>query len=81
MDKMEIKIEKDVLDKTTKCNCDFSCLSGDNTCRCEVIEMTGISSIKVNPNPNLPCSYHLPFHKSHFCVCPTRRELYKQYKI
>ncbi len=77
----EIKIDKGILKKTTRCNFDFSCLTGDKTCLCEVIDQKGFSSIKVRPNPDLPCSYNLPFNKSHYCICPTRREIYQKYKI
>ena len=79
MDKLEI--DKAVLKKTTRCKYDFSCLSGDHSCMCEVIELKGISSIKIRPNPYTPCSYDLPFHQSHYCVCPTRREIFVKYKI
>ena len=81
MKKADIEVDKAVLKKTTRCHCDFSCLSGDDTCMCEVSEQTGLTSIKVMPNPDRSCAYLLRFNKSHYCVCPTRRELYKQHKI
>ena len=81
MKKADIEIDKAVLKKTTRCDYDFSCLSGDYSCMCEVIELKGFSSIKVKPKPDRPCSYLLRFHQSHYCVCPTRREIFVKYKI
>ena len=81
MKKVDIEIDKDVLKRTTRCNDDFSCLSGDHSCMCEVKDLKGLTSIKVIPNPDRPCHYLLKFHKSHYCVCPTRRAIYEKYKI
>ena len=81
MKKVDIEIDKAVLKKTSRCNFDFICLSEDHSCMCEVKDLKGLTSIKVKPNPDRPCPYLLRFHKSHYCVCPTRREIYNKYKI
>lgn len=77
---VNIKIDNFVLGKTTRFERDFSCLSEDNlTPLCEVIDLKGFHQLR--SNLILPCSYHLPFNESLFCICPTRRELHHHYKI
>ena len=78
MDKFEIDIF--VLRKTTNCDRDFKCLSGDNSCMCEVIDVGKVATVKIKSKPDSPCPYCFSFNKSHFCLCPTRNEIYKQYE-
>lgn len=79
---VNIRIDNFVLGKTTKCERNFSCLSEDTpTPLCEVIAHNSLSKVvKVNPKPGRSCSYHFDLNTFHYCLCPTRVELYKQYK-
>ena len=79
MDKLEIS--DSILEKATKCERGFKCLSGDNTCVCEVDDSSKLPLIKVKPKPDLSCPYCFSFNKSRYCRCPTRREIYMKYKM
>ena len=75
----KIKIPDSVKQNTTKCERDFKCLSDDNSCMCEVIEGSKFPSLKIKSKPEPPCPYCFTSNTSHFCVCPTRNAIYKQY--
>ena len=77
MDKIEI--DDSFKEKTTKCNNDFSCLMGDHSCMCEAIEDTNCCSIKIKPKPDLSCKYYVSPYGT--CMCPTRVEIYRKYKM
>ena len=79
MDKFEVAPA--VKDKTTKCERDFTCLTGDNSCLCEVIEGGSLATVKIQSKPDPPCPYCFSLNTFHYCLCPTRNELYKQYKM
>ena len=77
----DLQIDQYVLAKTTKCKCGFSCLSEGNNCLCEVITQNRLAKVaKVKPTADLSCNYSFHLGKSSFCLCPTRVEIYKQYK-
>ena len=75
-------IDNFVLKKTTKCERNYSCLSKDNpTSLCEVLAHNNLSKVvKVTPKPGRSCSYHFDLNTFHYCLCPTRVMLFKQYK-
>jgi hypothetical protein len=77
---MDIKVDDNIIEQTTKCRKNFSCLSGE----------TPIYSVESNINNkihfikcvnNKSCSYILSFGYSFICTCPVRKELYNRYKI
>jgi len=75
-----IQVEGSVKNKTKKCERDFKCLSGDNSCLCEVVDSSKLATVKIKPKPDLSCPYCLSFNTFHYCLCPTRNEIYKKYK-
>lgn len=78
--KMDTKISKDVINNTTRCKKNFSCLSGENPiCRVELCVDDKIHFIKCANNE--PCSYKIPFGYSFVCICPVRKELHNKYNI
>lgn len=81
---MKYKIDADILNMTTKCKEDFSCLSGEDKCLCEVEEMikTNGRFLFIKPKSNIQnCNYKIKPGNSFSCFCPTRIELYDRYKI
>lgn len=76
---MVLEIDDAIVAKTTKCNANFKCLSGDSSCMCDVINSESFSLVKINPKAEISCNYLFPFNKSSFCRCPTRNEIYKRY--
>ncbi len=77
---MKIEIDKEILDKTTKCDFNFSCLSNSKHQHCKIKEIVPGSYI-ITECQNGECSYFLSFGKGGFCLCPVRQEIYKKYKI
>jgi hypothetical protein len=75
-----IKIDISVKDKTTKCNQNFKCLSGDTSCLCKVDDSEKLATVKIKPKPDLSCPYCLSLNAFQYCLCPTRNEIYKKYK-
>ena len=81
MNKQEIKIDEAVVKKTTKCHCGFSCLSKNKGCVCDVWSCIGNEMVQIKSNPSNSCTYHILFGDAHFCLCPTRSELYNRFKM
>jgi len=78
---MDIKIANSVINKTTKCERDFKCLTGDTSCMCEVVEGSKLATVKIKSKPNPSCLYSLSIDTLHYCLCPTRNAIYKKYQL
>lgn len=76
---MNIKVDDNILQKTTKCRKKFSCLSGETPCGVELCIDNKIHFIKCVSNKS--CNYRVSFGYSDVCTCPIRKELYNRYKI
>jgi hypothetical protein len=77
---MDIKVDDNILQKTTKCKNNFSCLAGETPiCNVENCIDNKIHFIKCVSNKL--CNYRVPFGYSDVCTCPVRKELYNSYKI
>lgn len=79
---MKYRIDSHILNETTKCRINFSCLFGKDDCLCEIEH--GVKSdghvIFVKPMENVTCDYIFPFGYSWMCTCPTRKAIYECYK-
>lgn len=81
---MKITISEDVLEKTTRCENDFSCVSinkCDKLDLCKVLFMDNENMLHVEINEESACPYHWLFGLSHICHCPIRKELYFNYNV
>jgi len=77
---MNIKVDDNILQKTTKCRKDFSYLSGETPIySVELCIENKIHFIKWVSNES--CSYKVPFGYSYVCIYPIRKELYNSYEI
>ncbi len=74
-----IKVNNEIIKKTTKCKKNFRCLSGE-TPLCKVEERMG-EVIFIMCKEHDPCQYRSYFGYSQVCTCPVRKELYSRYKI
>jgi hypothetical protein len=74
-------ISEEILEQTKHCNKDFSCLSGNKECLCEIKECVGCIVLFIKHQVNNGCNYKKYFGYSPLCTCPTRKEIYKQQKI
>lgn len=79
-DLTDSKISQEIIDRTTRCDRDYSCLSESTRDLCEVTHANGENVLFIERNPR-PCPYKIPFGSSYICTCPTRHELYKKYHI
>jgi len=74
------KLEEEVLNQTDRCEGNFSCLDGDDSCLCEVDQIINDSLLYIKPSQNISCEYKVSFgYTTYYCNCPTRREIYKRY--
>ena len=75
-----LKIDESILKKTTKCEGDFSCLSGDDKCLFNVEDTIRDSACYVTCEED-ECAYWLSHgFMGAVCSCPTRVEIYKRHK-
>jgi len=81
MDKANIRLDKAVLQKTTHCINDFSCLFGDKTCLCDVVTSNEEDIIEIKAQPSRSCKYCISLDSASYCHCPTRVEIYNRYKM
>ncbi len=79
---MDIKISKEIIKQTTQCKRDFACLSGKPEDLCEVDYRPGKWLLCMKSRKNPICDYCGDYGNSGaFCLCPTRKELYRRYGI
>ena len=79
MDKMDIKLDEEVIQMTTNCGLDLLCLSGDKTCLCDVVISNEVDMVKIKSKPAISCRYCISLDSASYCHCPTRVEIYKHY--
>ena len=71
-------IPEDVIQETTVCQHDFSCLSTDKCGergRCEVEYADGKNVLFLVSKKHLDCPYRIPFGEAQACLCPTHYAL------
>ena len=77
-----MKIDKEILDLTTDCTNDFICLKGEDSCCAQSkVEHSVSSSILFINCENDSCTYQTSFGFAKVCNCPTRKEIYRKYRI
>ncbi len=81
-DSMKHKVSADVLNKTTKCENNFSCLE-TGKCggreMCEAESIAGNCVIFLKPENYTACPYRVPFGDSQVCRCPTHYAILKAF--
>jgi hypothetical protein len=78
---MIFKVDDLTINKTTKCEKNFSCLSKKRKDLCKVTYTVEDKVYFVECQNTEPCSYVVPFGHSFFCSCPVRKEVYVRYNI
>ena len=81
MDDTLLKIDEAVIRSTVNCQYGFRCLSGDTACLCEVKGSTSYDMLEIIPKTDIACSHRISLGKMHFCICPTRVEIYNRYRM
>ncbi|MBI5664684.1 MAG: hypothetical protein HZC49_06320 [Nitrospirae bacterium] len=75
---MKFDINSDTLNKTDRCRDNYSCLTGEGKCLCEV-ESHFDKNILFIKTPKILCNYYMSFGYSHICKCPARKEIFYRY--
>ena len=81
MAKTDMKIDKEIIQRTTNCELNFCCLSGDKTRICKVKNSIGFGLLEINPTIVNHCKCRVSFGNTYFCNCPTRNEIFNRYNI
>jgi|APFre7841882724_1041349.scaffolds.fasta_scaffold09726_2 hypothetical protein len=79
-ERMASKVSEEILKQTTKCVFDFKCLNEETRDVCRVDRCIGGLCFLETIKSGL-CSYKYSFENSCACLCPTRAELYRNYRI
>ena len=77
---MEMKIPQEIIEQTTQCTKNISCLSDKTRDVCKVLHADGVNVLFIEKNAK-SCPYKIPFGSSYICSCPIRHELYTKYNI
>ena len=78
---MEISIPQEVLQKTTQCPHDFSCLS-TGQCggreKCKVRDTNAKTALVLVSKEDRECPYRVSFADIQICRCPTHLAIYQR---
>ncbi|REE83269.1 hypothetical protein BX611_0556 [Lutibacter oceani] len=75
-----MEIDKELIEKTTKCKKSFGCLNNDQHILCKVEHCVSNKVHFVKCSDNF-CPYRMSFGYSDVCNCPMRKEIFNKYKI
>lgn len=82
---MKYEIDSYTLSITTKCTDDYSCLSGEDACLCEVEKLSGIpgGGLFIKRKSEVGnCQYKTSFGlTSYVCKCPVRMGIFRKYDL
>lgn len=78
--KIKLELEEKVLKEAVKCIDDYSCLSGNGKCLCQIDYVVEDELFFVKPERKKICNYMISFGFSYYCSCPARQEIYRLYK-
>lgn len=82
MIQVSMEIDEDVKKGTAKCEKGRPCLSDEGYELCKVVRSTINNIIFIECLAQRSCNYKKSFGFSSFiCNCPTRKEIYKKYKV
>ena len=73
-----MKIEEQIITKTTHCEKNFDCLKSDKHHCCKVKYCVNKEVHFINCANNINCSYKMIFGNSFICICPVRKEIYNK---
>jgi hypothetical protein len=81
LDTKDLAIPEETLVQAAKCLKGHSCLKARKRDTCEVDYSVQEGIIFIKDREMKPCFYYNCFGSSHFCACPVRRKIYRQYHI
>ena len=78
---MKIEVSEEILSATKCCKNKVSCLNGELNLCCKVIDCVNGKLHFVESITNCYCNKKMPFGDSFFCICPTRKEIFRKYGL
>ncbi len=78
---MKVEVSGNVLNETTKCRKNFSCLTEEHGNICKVLCCMKGDIYFVKCLGEKDCPYLEASEKTERCTCPVRKEIYQRYKI
>jgi len=78
---MKIEVSEDVLLKTKCCKDNNPCLNGGLDNCCKVVNCVNNQIHFVTPITKHYCNNQINFGDLCFCICPTRKEIFKKYRL
>jgi hypothetical protein len=76
-----LTVSKPIQDRTTRCQSDFSCLSGPLDSICKITRRIAGDVFIIQCAEKSTCKYCECFGSWSICTCPIRMELYKRHGI
>ena len=77
---MPFEIPQEIRERTTACEKEFSCLTGEREDVCKVTGRVADDLLFVDFTGKRCCQYVLFLGDDHLCRCPTRQEIYRRYR-
>lgn len=78
---VDVFIDKETIEKTTKCASAFKCLTDETHSLCATESIIKEYGLFVNNKANNnSCAYKMSFGNGTICKCPTRYEIFERYK-
>lgn len=77
---MKFKIDADILNEAEGCRHDYSCLSDNCECLCEIDYDLGSGKVLfLRVNQYMNCQFMMSYGNSYICTCPVRKKIFKLY--
>ncbi len=76
-----LDIAQDILEETKECRHGFSCLTSGRKCMCKPEDFCSDNVCFIKREEATNCSYMISFGYSFVCTCPTRKEIYRKYRM
>ena len=79
--KINKKINKKIIESTTKCTKNFKCLESDSSPYCNVERIVSDDITIVKCLTHFDCTYKVAFADAFVCTCPARIEIFNKYNL
>ena len=76
---MALKISQEIIDQTTECDKDFSCLVNNSEPSCKISAC--IKNAHFIEKLDRLCPYYIEYGHQYLCTCPVRKEIHRKYGI
>jgi hypothetical protein len=78
---VKIEVSADVMERATRCQRQFSCLSGAVESLCVVEYVVAGELYCLKRTSWRGCNYERRFGDTFLCICPVRQEIYDRYEV